>query len=307
LQKGEREGLEDQAGIEDIEKVLSSLANEDALRIFVEAEKGIESSTQAITKLNLTQKRYYVSLKRLIEAGLVEKRENAYVQTILGRLCFKMGETLLNAVTQRDQLALADKLMKSNMLSSKEKEEVLGAISQKGLLGTATLADVIHEVKMITDYDYFMSEVIKLLECAEESAYLAANKVDLRVTDSLLKAMNRGVRVLTLTLETGLSESLDILKMILTPGSVKVIRDLLGSRELNARVTEKLSFSFVIVDGELGVIELPHPTKRDFYVAFEFRNAFFCQKLIDAFTSVYEKAREDPKIGMMRKYLSSYK
>ena len=56
-----------------LEGMFSALSSVDALNIFYAAEDGIESSTQTIKELNLTQKRYYTNLKRLIDAGLVER------------------------------------------------------------------------------------------------------------------------------------------------------------------------------------------------------------------------------------------
>jgi len=296
----------------EMEKILSSLANEDALKIFIEAEEGIESSAKAIKKLNLTQKRYYVWLKRLIEAGLIEKRGSAYVQTMLGKLCYKMGEALLNAVNQRDQLELADKLMRSDMLSIKEKEDILSAISKKELLGTASLDDIIHEVKMITYYDDYIDKIIELLDNAKESAYIAAHRIDARCAESIVGVVERGVKFFYLSSEERqLSERIQALKVILNPASVKMMYNLYTSRDVNMRVS-KLSYSFVVVDGEYGLIEIPHPAyhsarKREFYVAFEFKNILFSQSLVEAFVALYEKGKTHPLLKFAEKYFRLYK
>jgi len=307
MQKEEQRPREDLESIGEIGKLLSSLTGEDAIQIFIKAGEGIESSTEAIRTLNLTQKRYYVSLKRLIEAGLIEKRENVYVQTMLGKLCYNMGKSLLNALNQRDQLELADKLMKSSMLSLKEKEDVLNAISKKELLGAASLADIIHEVKMITNFTDCVEEARKLLENAKESAYVAASKTDIRLTEAVLDAINRGTKLFLLSVEKKPSEYIEILKMVLNPELVNTGRELFDSKELNLRVTKNLTYSFIVVDGEYGLIELPHPALHDFYVAFKFKNALFCQNLVEAFNLLYERAKDDPRIKFARKYLSLYK
>jgi len=310
LQREELKDQEASVALTEMLKILSSLANEDALRIFFEAEKGIESSTEAIRKLDLTQKRYYVWLKRLMEAGLIEKRDNAYVLTMLGRLCQRLGGALLNAVSQRDQLALADKLMKSDTLSVKEKEEVLGAISTKELFGPASLADVVHEVKMIGGYDHFVDEVLEMMKRAKESVYIASNKFDLRIMEAAFNLIDRGVRFFYLANEEkGSTESIQAMRiLLLQPQIVSTIRKLIDAKEVNARLTEQhVSYCFIVADGEYGIIELPHPTSRDFYVAFKFRNALFCQKLTEAFYSLYEKAKEDPRIGFAKRFLSLHK
>ena len=307
MQKMEPQGKTSLVMIKEMERILSSLADEDAIKLFMEAEKGIESSTIAIKKLNLTPKKYYVWLKRLMYAGLIRKQGGIYVQTILGRLFDQTGQSLLGAINQKDQLELADKLMRSQNLSLKEKEDILQAISKKEVYGTAGLADILHEVKMITDFDIFIKEVIRTLGMAHNIAYVAANRVDARVTDSVFDAIERGVNLFLLSSEKVLSESTNVLKMILSPSLVKMGLKLLNSSKLNLKVTENLGFSFVIVDGEYGLIELPHPGSEEFFVAFKFNNSVFCGSLEETFKSLYEKAKDDPRMESARKYFSFFK
>lgn len=281
--------------------ILSSLAKPDALKIFSACEKGMGSSTEAIKNLCLTPKCYYTNLKRLIDAGLVEKRGQIYVQTALGKFCDKLWKEFSRAVSQRDQLQLTDKLMKSNTFSTEEKEKILNVIEDP------RLTEIIHGVKMISDYDNFIEEVKEMLNGAKESAYLAASKIDLRVTDAVINAMGRGVKVYALSSPEPGSEVKELLRMLLSPASIKMVRMLFSSEQINMRLTTFLSFSFLIVDDEYGVIELPHPALHEFHAAFRFRNALFCQGLFDIFTSLYEEAREDPRVGSIRKYLSFHK
>jgi len=293
--------------IKEMEKILSSLADEDSIRLFMEAGKGIESSTVAIKKLNLTSKKYYVWLKRLLDAGLIRKQGGIYVQTILGRLFCQTGQSLTSAITQKDQLEVADKLMKSQNLSLQEKEDILQAISKKDMYGTAGLADILHEVRMITDFDVFIKEVNRTLGMANKVAYVAANRVDTRVVDSVLDAVDRGVDLFLLSSEKALSESTNVFKMILSPSFIKTDLRLLNSMKLNLKVTENLGFCFVIVDGEYGLIEIPHPGLDDIFVAFEFNNPVFCRSLEETFKSLYEKSNADPRMETARKYFSFYK
>lgn len=242
VQNKGQQGRKDLRSIKELGRILSSLASTDALEIFIKAGEGIGSSTKAIEELNLTQKRYYVGLKRLIEAGLIEKRRNTYVQTMLGTLCFKMGQSLVSAVGQRDQLTLADKLMRSDTLSEKEKEDVLRVISRKELLGPASLADVIHAVKMITDHNAFMEEVTKLLDNAKENAHIATEEDDARITDAVMNAIDRGVDLFFLSAEEAYAENTRALKMILNPALAELCRKAAASEKLNFRTTEKLPY-----------------------------------------------------------------
>lgn len=293
-------------GLGEMEEILSSLSSQDALMIFVEAGEGIESSTETIEKLDLTQKRYYLWLKKLIGAGLVEKRENVYVQTTLGGICSRLGRSLTEALKQRDQLELADKLMRSVTLSAKEKQEVLDAISKKGILETFSLADIIHEVRMVTDHEIFLQGLSSMLANAREVAYLAMSMIDLQVTDAVLKAVSSGKKVFILSTKVGFSESLSrvMVGTILSSESAEVFRELVSSNQLNVRLTENLAYSFLVADGQDGIIELPHANHSSFCVAFKFKDTIFCHKLVDVFTSMYESGAEDKRVRLFKEYSS---
>jgi len=291
-----------------ITKILSSLANEDSIKIFLACKEGIERSSKTIKELGLTQKRYYTWLNRLIDAGLVEKVGNVYVQTVMGEYCNKLGRTLLNVVSQRDRLELASKLMKAEILSMAEKEKILGLISKESLFGTASVADIIHEVKMITEYNTFIDEVTNLLDSVKEAAYIAAGRSDLRVIDAVLRVIERKANLFFLSRKRDFSEmETQILRVLLSPILIKIVRKLISSKELNFRVTKDLAYSFIIVDDEFGLVELPHPASHDFFFAFKFKNALFCQKLIDTFNHLYEKGEEDPRIKSLKRYMRLFK
>ncbi len=289
-------------------EILSSLANSDSLRIFLACHEGIESSTRTIEEIGLTQKRYYTWLKRLIDAGLVEKRENAYVQTMLGKFCHRLGTALSNAVEKRDQLELADKLMKADTFSSKDKEEILHTISKSDLMGIASLSDIVHEVKMIADYDDLVNDIVGFIENARESVCIAAHGAHARVLNAAASAVERGVSFSFLgSGEKELSEDIQTLRMVLTPALVKTMQKMIASKGISVRLTEKMPYSFYVIDEEYGVVELQYPAYDGFCVAFEFRNEVFCRELVSAFNSLYAKGTEYPVIEFVEKYSTLYK
>lgn len=289
-------------------EILSSLANIDSLKIFLACHEGIESSTRTIEEIGLTQKRYYTWLKRLIDAGLVEKRENAYAQTMLGKFCHRLGTALSNAVERRDQLELADKLMKADTFSTKDKEEILHTISKSDLIGIASLSDIVHEVKMVGDHDDLMSDITEFINDAKESVNIAVRSADARVLDAVASAVERGVKLSFLASEEKqLSEDMQTLRMILTPAMVKTMQKLISSEGLSVRLAEKLPYNFYVIDEEYGVLELQYPSYDGFCVAFEFRNELFCKELVNTFNSLYEKGNEYPVVEFVEKYSALYK
>lgn len=291
----------------DIVKIISSLASEDSIKILLACEKGIEKSTEVIKKIGLTQKRYYMWLGRLIEAGLVEKSQGSYRLTLLGKYCIKLGEVLASIANQRNNLQLLDKMMRSENLLESEKKNILKILS-KSKLFTANISvdELIGGIEIITDYDTLIEEVIDLLDSAKERAYLATTKRDLRVVDSVLRVIMRKVDFYLLSGTNLLNVDMQLLRVLLSPELRNLLRDLMSLKNLNIRVSENVHYSFVIVDGEYGIVELPFPEKsNEFFVAFKFRNDAVCQKLIEVFNSLYGKAKEDPRIETLKRYLAS--
>ena len=283
-----------------ITSLLSSLTNPDSLKIFRMCERGIHGSTESIKELGLTQKRYYTWLHRLVDVGLVEKSgKGVYRQTLLGKMCYEWGKQLADALSHGGKLELADKMMKSSSLSMREKEGVLHAISGANLFPT------LNNVQMIDSYDRCMDEVVGLLDGAEKTAYLATSKRDFRVVDSLINIIDRGATIFALSSEMETSDSIEIVKMLLNPSSIKVIRKWITSKKFNIRVTKNLPYCFVVVDGEEGIIEIS--INPNLYVAFKFKNALLCQKLIDAFMFLYEEGKDDPRFKFAKKTLGLFK
>jgi DNA-binding transcriptional ArsR family regulator len=297
------EGEKGRIPLQVIVELLSALSSPDSLKIFMKTEKGIINSTRAIRELGLTQKRYYVWLKRLIDAGLVEKKHGRYRHTLLGKVCAKLGRSLQDTLLQGERLELANTLLNSATLSAKEKTDVLHAISKHGSQGLFSITDILHSVKTIVDYNIYINDITQILDSSKKSAYLAINKMDSRISDAIFNGIDRGVTFFILSTEIGFSENLEFLKLILNnPKTTGLVRKFI-TKEMNIKVVKSLDYCFIVSDEKRGLIEFPHPLTQDFYAAFRFENPYLCNRLIDIFHSLYEGAKEDPRIAFIKKTL----
>jgi sugar-specific transcriptional regulator TrmB len=286
-----------------IVELLSSLTSPDAIKIFMKASTGIRNSTYTIQELGLTQKRYYVWLKRLIDTGLVEKQHGRYRQTLLGQVCAQLGRSLQDALRLGDRLDLADTLLHSATLSVQEKTTMLRAITTQGSQGLFNITDILYSVKTIVNYNMYINEIIQTLDSCQKDAYLAINKMDDRISDAIFNGIDREVTFYILSTESGFSENLEFLKLILNnPKTTGLVRRMI-TKEMNIRVVKKLDYGFIVSDEKRGLIEFPHPLSQDFYAAFRFDNPYMCTRLIDIFQALYEGAKEDPRIAFIKKTL----
>jgi DNA-binding HxlR family transcriptional regulator len=282
---------------EEMEAVLSSLANEDALKIFQEAKEGITSSTEAIKKLKLTQKRYYARLKPLIEAGLIEKTDSRYKLTFLGKIVYEiLYRRLEKALENRDRIALIDKLNKSVSLSKEEKEQIANAISIKErTVGYSLEFSEIKPVEIIRSFADLVELVKDLLEKASEEILFASRYTDNSIVEPFLRAFRRGISIYCLWAdEKSFSNRINALRMLLTdPSMIRSIRDLLSSSNVNVRNVD-LAYSFAIVDRKYVIFEVPNLIDGSFLYGFLFDNEEISKMFVQVFHGLYEKGEKDP-------------
>jgi DNA-binding HxlR family transcriptional regulator len=282
-------------------EILTALANEDALKIFLTARTGIEKSTQTIQELGLTQKRYYSRLKDLIEAGLIEKREYAYRHTTTGTICYTLGKSLNSALGQRDRLELADMVRRSKSISPEVTKQILQVISPRDLINSFEIGESIHPARMIEEQESLVSELVNRIESAEERIYLAAYDPNVRVMEALIKAAQRKIDMSLLTGKSQkLSERIQILRMILNPGIAHVVLDLLQAQELKVKHGD-VPFNFCVIDETFALIELSDPFTKGFQVGFALESLDVCQKLGKTFDSLFQKAEVDPLVTILKK------
>ena len=83
-------------------RIFSTLANEDALRIFSLAANGIEASKSVLAEHHFSKKRYYVRLGELVDIGLVTKEKGVYKHTPFGQHSLRKPSCKYSAYTRQE-------------------------------------------------------------------------------------------------------------------------------------------------------------------------------------------------------------
>ncbi len=282
-------------------EVLTALAHEDALKIFITAQGGIEKSTQAIQELELTQKRYYSRLSELMDAGLIEKRENAYRHTTVGAICYTLGKRVHAALAQRDHLDLMDRVRQARSFSAAQTTQILRALAPRGLADSLRAGGLIQPVRFLEEETLLVAELATRIEEAAERIYLAIENPAARVLEALLKAVQRKIELALLTgASHKLSDRLQALPMILNPGGAHAVLDLLLAQELQVR-QGAVPFTVAIIDGRWAVIAVVDPVTHSFQVGFTLESPRVCHRLVETFNGLFHQAAEDPLVAYLKK------
>ncbi|MEM2913187.1 MAG: hypothetical protein QXR06_02455 [Candidatus Bathyarchaeia archaeon] len=289
-----------------MERTLSTLANKDALKIFQMAKDGISSSTDAMRKLNLTQKRYYMRLGDLIKANLIQKDDGVYRHTTLGSLFYEVIKLLGQAVDKQEHLELIDKVKRSKNLSAKEQDEIIHALAKGGIDKFINLIDGgINPIGIVYNFEDIVEGTIKLIEAAEKEVYIASRYTENSIVEAIFRNLNRGIEWHLISGDkNNLSQKIRMISKLLShPKMIKIYYDIFRSENVRTGYVENLPFSFVIVDGKYVGIEVPKPESGEFFAGFFLENKVFAEKLIEAFNALMARAKEDPRKEASRKYV----
>jgi len=279
-----------------LERIFSAASSIDALKIFYTAKDGIESSTQTIKKLNLTQKRYYTNLKRLIDAGLVEKVDGKYVHTTFGKISYKLLEAFKNAVDKKDKLDLIDRLLKTKNLSVEETEEIMKALLKDvSLIPGGQIIDILGPVRIVETWEKVVQEVIEYINKAEEEILFASRYYDTRIMEACLIAAQRHVETYYLVdKELKVSSVAQIFLRSLFTNHDDVLNDFFNflKSSLFKIKYASLPYSFLVIDKEYSMVEVSKPLGKTFSLAFTFHNKRLSERLSESFKELWERGVE---------------
>lgn len=271
--------------------ILSSLASRDALKIFQASEKGIDS-TKTIKELELTQKRYYTWLRKMMDAGLIEKSDGLYRQTLFGRILYESFFKLIEKSQSAGKgYEILNKLQNSD-LDSDAKKTVSDALSKTGLIDLVYEGDTINSVRKIDSFERLIDEIIDRVERAEKCIYFASKYSDGRVAEALTRAVNRGVKANFITERKKLSDSLQMIRMALDPKMMMFVLKMIGSAKDFVRNVDSIPFSFAVLDEKWVTIELPNPLTDAFYIGFSFEDPVLAKRLIGSFKDLWMKGKQ---------------
>jgi len=223
---------------EKLVSILNALRDADALRILDGAKKGFRSGKGVIKELNLTPRKYYRNLKELNQVGIIVSSEDEYRLTPLGELLHRMLLDDLAGILQTNQD------LSQNIQN----------------IGTRS------ELIVIDDYKNLISFLVTAIEESKLEILLATRYLDLAVIQSIVYALERNVKLKTIT-----SAKVDLSALIrLTGGFIRNIRPNLIKFSIggdsNYRSGE-VPLSFVIIDNEIAIFEIPNKHFRTAFVS----------------------------------------
>lgn len=270
------------------QQVFSLLADRHSANILKMAYSGFKASSTSYVG-NLSKKQFYVRLKRLRDAGLVEKRDTFYKTTTFGSLVYNSHvKTLDDILTNFWSLKAIDVLKAREDFPSHQKETVINEILQSSNLKGIVNSTHLSGFTIIKDFNRLISEVMKLLDNAQSEIYFATRYHDPHVSSKTFEKFAQGVKVHLLdgnpeqiNVESRLNA---ILRFPPNRETFEMVNSMIRSPRFELK-TKEIPISFVVVDGNQVIYEtVNYSSPEQFTVAISsYDDTYLAQRFITYF------------------------
>ena len=282
------------------EDVFAILGDSQSVEILDAASIGLQSSSNGIG--NQTKKQYYVRLKRLVDIGLIEKRQSIYKLTSFGSIVYENHLKTMNKIMPNYwQIKSFDILKSRNDFPVEQKEKIFNDYIEttglKGVINTTQLSSF----SVANRFDDLIVEVLKVLDNAEKEVYFATRYHDPHISTKVFEKIGKGV---TIHILDGNPEQITVesrlAAIIRTPPNretAELVKKIVKSPRFDLKRLPDLPQSFMVVDG----IQVVYDTvnfinPEQFTIAIsKYDDAYMAQQFIEYF-KLLSKDAKTPKI-----------
>lgn len=288
-----------------VEKVFSLLADRHSVNILRMAYSSFKGSSTSYVG-NLSKKQFYVRLRRLRDAGLIEKRGTFYKTTTLGSLIYNSHvKTMDNILANYWNLKAVDVLRARQDFPSDKKETVINEIIQNSDLKRLINGTHLSGFTIIKDFNHLTKEVLKLLDNAQKEIYFATRYYDQHVSDKVFERFNKGVAIHMLdgnpsqiSVENRLNA---ILRVPPSKDAFDAIHSMIRSPRFDLKQAE-VPVSFMVVDGVQIISEtVNYVNPEQFTMAISsYDDPYLAQRFIEYFDILARNAKVPRLLASVR-------
>jgi len=286
-------------------EVFAILADKQSVEILNTASTGLRSYSGGIG--SQTKKQYYVRLKRLVDIGLIEKRQSIYKLTSFGSIVYENHlKTMDKIIPNYWQIKSFDILKSRNDFPVEQKERITNEYVEtnglKGVINTTHLSSF----SVVKRFDDLVVEILKVLDNAEKEVYFATRYHDPHVSSKVFEKLAKGV---TIHILDGNPEQITVenrlAAIIRTPPNretAEMVNKFTTSSKFDLKRLPNLPQSFMVVDGIQVVydtVNVINPEQFSIAIS-KYDDAYTSQRFIEYFKLLAKDAITPKLVGEMR-------
>ena len=286
-------------------EVFAILADKQSVEILNTASTGLRSYSEGIG--SQTKKQYYVRLKRLVDIGLIEKRQSIYKLTSFGSIVYENHlKTMDKIIPNYWQIKSFDILKSRNDFPVEQKERITNEYVEtnglKGVINTTHLSSF----SVVKRFDDLVVEILKVLDNAQKEVYFATRYHDPHVSSKVFEKLAKGV---TIHILDGNPEQITVesrlAAIIRTPPNretAEMVKKITRSSRFDLKRLPDLPHSFMVVDGIQVVYDTVNfMNPEQFTIAIsKYDDAYTAKRYIDYFKMLSKDASTPKLLEEMR-------
>ena len=122
--------------------VLEAMSDNRSLELFRTIALTRTDSDTLISKTKLTCKQYYSRMSRLMNAGLIKRKQGKYTLTAFGKVIYDIAIAILeNAVSNYWKLKAIDSLEMSKALPAEERKKIIDSLIDNQVIKDILVSD----------------------------------------------------------------------------------------------------------------------------------------------------------------------
>lgn len=269
-------------------KIFALFSNDDALKIFIKAKDGVSASSITHTQMKIPSKTYYLKLKKMMDIGLIEKRDGKYLQTTFGNILYEKIILPISKYIQKvDQYKIVDTLKESGKFSENEINnfmfKIFNDLDPRHISITSNmnmLSDhFFHKppyIKIFWTYEDTVSELLRYIENSSNEILIATRTFNDVLFNALFHKKREGIKLKIICDQNLIKNYFQIFGKTLntedkhTKERIATIENpWYECKDIGERRIINIPFGMIIVDGTKGGFEIinQHDTK-NFYGSF---------------------------------------
>ena len=234
--------------------ILSTISKKGSLKILRAAESGLKTGKGKWEEFGLSKRQYYSRLRSLKDSDLIEKVDNEYLQTELGRQVHEILISMKRMAENGDNLDLARSIQESEEALSSEQQKAKEFLERKPFLSDIKLKRT-KLMDVITDYEELRNKLVGVIRNAKDEIYFVSDYADHNVIKALTE-LDEEVDFKALVTKNLISRAGEFLRALWNPQDLKEFTE---TTQNSIRVYPNLPYSFVLVDGNWVAIEVKNP------------------------------------------------
>jgi DNA-binding PadR family transcriptional regulator len=271
------------------------------------AKEGLVITTSTLETLRITPKRYYRALKRLKDAGLIEKdKRGYYTHTTFGSVVYQRIILELSQYTRHlEKMHMIDTLRHAGKFSEaailKVTQEIMDNIIKPSSFPPAISERINNKIDIILSFDKVIQALLERIDCCNSELLLSTRICPEIVINKILEKSKLGVKVKVVAdidlvkeyfrTQQKFVDNLDK-KNHIKEAKCVIANPWYPDKTINRRIAD-IPFGIIILDNtEVGIELVNSNNPKEFYGGIFIRDKNIAMFAAEFYRQLWEKASE---------------